>query len=159
MNRFLWKFGALVAMLTLGMTMTLWGAERQSLIQIANDAAGTDDGTPFRVVATMFVGLLLLTVGLFGTMTIWTNWFRSRPGASMLPAWAFILVALFFGAAAMWAFTNHSVWLLEQDPVPQQVQQGYIAYQTVCMTLFALACAGLFVRGAVKRFRARFAES
>ena len=121
MNQFLWKFAALVATLTLGMAMTLWGAERQSLIQMANDAAGTDVGVPFRVVATMSVGLMLLTIGLFGTMTIWTNWYRTRPQAKLLPSWLFIVVALFFGVVAMWEFTNHSTWLLKQDPVPQAV--------------------------------------
>lgn len=158
MSTFTWKLGGLIAALTLGMTMTLWGAERQSLIQLANDATGADDGLPFRVTATMFAGLVLLAFGLYGTMTVWTNWFREHPEAKLLPLWSFLAVAVVFGGAAMYAFTNHSVWLLKQDPVPQDVSQGYIAFQTVCMTLFALAAAGMFVRGAIKRYRLRFEE-
>ncbi|WP_062460627.1 hypothetical protein [Demequina soli] len=143
MSGFLWRMGAALALGVLGLGLIFWQLEHASL----NASAGL--GRPsLPVYGLMFVGLLLLYASLFYALTRWSRFLHAHPETRQLPPWFLVAIIVFSGAALVTGIAVHAGYLREQDPVPMEISQGFIAYEVSFATLALVPLVLLGVRWA-----------
>lgn len=136
MSAFMWKMaGALVAAV-IGLGMLFWALETTALIALADGGNAETARAPYAVYLTLFAGLLLVFFSLFYALVRWSKFLGEHPGTKQLRLWIAIAIGLAAGVALFAAFATHAAWLGDQDPVPMDVNQGFILFEVLMGALF-----------------------
>ncbi len=146
MSRFLWKMGGSVAVAMLGLAMLFWGLERTSLLSFASLQSGVEQSPPMRVYLLLFAGLLLVNFAVFYSLDRWSRYVRAHDDVKHLSAWLLVSMSVLAGGALVTGLAVHAGWVRTRNPIPTEVNQGYIAYQVVFATFVLIPLVLLAVR-------------
>lgn len=135
MSSFLTRMGLLFAVAAVGLSMMFYSFERLSLVNLAHSLDQGDGQAPATVQASLFVGLVLLSLSALFAVNRWAHYLRENPETSQLPVWFLVALLLFGGGAMVWALATHAGWLRTLDEVPLSVHWGYIGFQVVAAML------------------------
>lgn len=135
MRSFLTRMGLLFAVAAVGLSMMFYSFERLSLVNLAHSLDQGDGRAPATVQASLFVGLVLLSLSALFAVNRWAHYLREHPETSQLPVWLLVSMLLLGGGVMVWALATHAGWLRTLDDVPLSVSWGYIAFQVVAAML------------------------
>lgn len=145
MSRFMWKMAGALAASLLGMGMLFWALERTSLIALADGGNAETARAPFSVYVAMFTGLVLLSLAVLFAVIQWSRFLRAHPDTPQLPWWLAICILAVAFASLLAGFAVHAAWLLDQDPVPTVVNDGFIMFEVLmgALVLIPLVLVGV----------------
>jgi hypothetical protein len=145
MTRTLWRLGGCVAVGLVALAMLFWGLERTALVDAAVRLDGADEAIPTRVYVLIFAGLILLSVAVFLSLTVWGGFLKANPETRQVPVWILVVVMVVCGGAGLVGFAQHAAYVRSLDTVPMDVDQGYIAFQvvTAAAVLVSLVVVGV----------------
>lgn len=139
MGRTLGRLGGALLAALVGLAMIFWGVERLALLDAAQTQSGVESDVPIRVYLTLFVGLSALNISVYAALTVWSRFLRANPGIRQPKPWVLIVALLLVGGAGLTSFAMHAGHLRTLDPVPMDVDQGFVAFQAVAAT-FVVGC-------------------
>jgi len=145
-SSFLARMGLSMAVAAVGLSMMFYSFERLSLVQLAHTLGQGDGRAPGTVQASLFVGLVLLSLSVLFALNRWANFLREFPETSQAPVWFLVALLLFGGAAMVWALVTHAGWLRTLEEVPLSVHWGYISFQVVAAMLVLMPLVLLAAR-------------
>ncbi len=148
MTRTLWKLGGCLAMGVTGLTMVLWGLERSELVDAAVRLRGESETIPGHIYVLVFVGLVLVSLAVYCAVTTWGGVLKENPDTRQIPVWILVAVMAVAGGAGLVGLAQHSSYIRSLDVVPMAVNQGYIAYQVVTLSVLLTALVIMGVRWA-----------
>ena len=139
MSGFLWRMGGALAAGVLGLMLVFWQLEHASLRAFA----GLGRPSP-AVYALLFAGLLLLGASVLYAFTRWAAFLRAHPETRQLPVWLLVAILVLAGGSFVMGAAIHAGYLREQDPVPMEISQGFVAYEVsfAALVLVALVLLG-----------------
>jgi len=148
MTRTLGKLGGCLATGIAGLTMVLWGLERSSLVNAAVRLKGESASIPGHVYVLVFVGLVLVSLAVYCAVTTWGGVLKANPETRQVPVWVLMVVMAVAVGAGLAGLAQHSGYVRSLDVVPTVVNQGYIAYQVVTLSVVLVALVIMGVRWA-----------
>lgn len=130
----------------IGLAMVFSAVEKSTLVEVAAHRAGVEPQVGHGVLALMMAGVLLLTAGVFSSLTVWSGYLRRRTNARQAPAWALMVVMVVAGGMGLLGYASHMNHIDALAAVPTEIDWVFVAGQVLAGAAVVAALVALGVR-------------